>query len=220
MIELCASLLAADHAHIARDIAAAQACGIERFHVDVCDGHYARPIIFGDQLVERITSLSSAFFDVHLAVYHMASILETFIAAGPDMITVQYESCSDHLRLIDTIHASTMLAGICIVPETPVEEIEHLLSGVDAVNVLAVNPGIGGQPFQHSVLKKVEQLVKLRTQRGFTFRISVDGGVNERTITDVISAGADIAIAGSAIFSGSIEENVQRMLQCMQHTGG
>ncbi len=209
MIELCASVLAANHAHIARDLKAAERSGIRRFHFDICDGHYTRHLIFGDQLIRDVRPESTAFFDAHLAVYNMRSILETFLPSGADMINLQYESCEGHQELIGLIRDHGLKVSMCFTPETGAGEIIPFLEMVDAVNILAVNPGIGGQQFQGRVLSKIEQLARFIGQHGLETDISVDGGVNAGTLKDVMNAGATIAIVGSGIFSGDIEENIE-----------
>ncbi len=216
MIEICASLLAANHAHIARDAAAVESCGINRFHFDVCDGHYTQNIIFGDQLVREMRNVSNSYFDVHLAVYHMESILGSFIDCGADMINLQYESCEDLKGCMERVHTHAMDVSLCIVPGTSIEELMPYFDKIEAINVLAVNPGIGGQEFQPRVLRKLEQLAALKEQNGYTWKISVDGGVNTQTLADVIDAGADIAIMGSGMFAGSLEENIEKINNIMQ----
>lgn len=211
MIEICASVLAANHAHIARDIAVAECAGVKRFHFDVCDGHYTRNIIFGNQLVEDVRVESTSYFDVHLAVYNMESILESFLGCGAEMINVQYEACEDPVKLVDIIHAHELEAGICFIPSTGAGVIERFIGMADTVNLLAVNPGIGGQQFDYSVLGKIEQIADYIERHGAHTKISVDGGVNAGTIRDVVNAGADIAILGSGIFSGDIRENISQL---------
>jgi ribulose-phosphate 3-epimerase len=211
MIELCASLLAANHAHIARDVAAVEGCGVKRLHFDVCDGHYTRNIIFGNQLIKDLRVESKSYFDVHLAVYKTASILETFLECGAQMINIQYESCEHPEQLIKIIHAHSLDAGICFVPATGFNTIKHFIGKVEAVNLLAVNPGIGGQQFDYSVLDKIKKVTKYIKKYQLRTKVSVDGGVNLSTLKDVIDAGADIAIIGSGIFSGNITGNIQRL---------
>ena len=212
MIELCASLLAANHAYIARDMQEAERCGITTFHFDVCDGHYTKYLLFGNQLVSDLRAISDSYFDVHLAVYNMQSILETFLPTGADRINLQYESAGEALgSMIHRIHAESRDVCLTFVPGTKFEEIEPFIEQVEGVNLLAVNPGVGGQQFQLDVLHKVEQSADYISQRGLKTKLSVDGGVNSGTIRAVASAGAHIAIIGSGIFSGSIERNIHEL---------
>jgi ribulose-phosphate 3-epimerase len=212
MIELCASLLAANHAYIARDMLLAERCGITTFHFDVCDGHFAKYLLFGSQVVSDVRLLTQAYFDVHLAVYHMESILETFLPTGADCINLQYESAGEALPLmIDSIHNAGCDVCITFVPDTPYEVVEPFIEQVEAVNILAVNPGIGGQKFNDKILHKVEQCASYMYTHKRSIRLSVDGGVNQETLSSVQSAGATMAIIGSAIFCGSIEDNIDQL---------
>jgi ribulose-phosphate 3-epimerase len=214
MIELCASVLAANHAYIARDLLEAERCGIRTFHFDVSDGHYAKYLLFGSQLITDVRSLSNAYFDVHLAVFNMSSILETFLPTGADRINLQYESADAPLeRLIDRVHEYGRDVCLTFTPETPYREIEPYFDKVEAVNLLAVNPGIGGQQFNTRVLDKVSSSASYISSHHLNTQLSVDGGVNKETIRSVMTAGADMAIVGSGIFCGSIEQNITELLE-------
>lgn len=212
MIELCASLLAANHAYIARDMLEAERCGIKTFHFDVSDGHFAKYLLFGSQLVSDVRPLSSAYFDVHLAVYHMESILETFLPTGANCINLQYEAAGEALpRMIDSIHRAELDVCLTFIPDTPYEVIQPYIDQVEAINILAVNPGIGGQQFNDRVLSKVERCASYMNTYNRPIRLSVDGGVNRETLRSVQSSGANMAIIGSAIFCGPIEENIEQL---------
>ena len=212
MMELCASLLAANHGYIARDMLEAERCGIRTFHFDVCDGHYAKYLLFGNQLVSDLRAISQSYFDVHLAVHHMESILETFLPSGASCIGLQYESAGGALQtMIDRIHRNGIDVCLNVTFPTAFEEIEPIVEQVEAINLLAVNPGIGGQQFNDAILAKVEQSAAYIARKGLEVRLSVDGGVNAQTIRSVKSAGASMAIVGSGIFCGSIEENISEL---------
>jgi len=208
VFEFCASVLAANHAHIARDVVKAESLGIRRFHFDICDGHFTRDIFFGPQLVQDVRKESASFFDVHLAVYNMAPILDSFLNSGVNMINIQFESCDAPGVLINKIHANSLEASISFSLASDFVEMQPYLETVEVVNLLAVNPGYGGQQFRINVLKKIEMAADYIHINNLKTKISVDGGVNEYTIRDIIQAGADIAIAGSGIFSGDIERNI------------
>jgi len=209
MMELCASLLAANHAYIARDLLEAERCGISSFHFDVSDGHYTKYLLFGSQLITDLRTVTKSYFDVHLAVHNMESILSMFLQTDADRLNLQFETAGEALhRMIDTVHEQGRDVCLTFVPDNPYALIEPMLERVEAVNILAVNPGIGGQPFNAAVLRKVEQSADFISRHGLRTKISVDGGVNKDTIRSVKAAGADIAIIGSGIFCGSIEENV------------
>ncbi len=208
MIELCASVLAANHAHIARDIKLAEQCGINRFHFDVCDGHYTRNIIFGNQLIKDLKEESASYFDVHLAVFHMDEILKSFLDTGTDMINIQYETSDHPDRLFKLLHEYSIDVSVCFTLESGMDVIKPFLEKVDAVNLLAVHPGIGGQRFYPQVLHKIEMTAGYIKRNNLKTKISVDGGVNASTLRQVIDAGTDIAILGNGIFCGNICENI------------
>jgi len=211
MAEICASLLAANHGWLIRDMKKAEESGVCRFHIDVCDGHYTENIIFGDQLVRSLREETDAVLDVHLAVLNMPSITLSFMDSGADVITVQYESAHLPSRLIRRIQEAGKQAGICFIPATGFPVMEYFLEEADVVNILAVDPGIGGQKFQAGILKKVEKTADYIQRNHLTARISVDGGVLLSNFSEVRDAGADIIILGSGIFSGDIAVNLEKI---------
>ena len=211
MIELCGSLLAANHAHLGRDLKIAENNGIKRFHIDVCDGHYTRNLIFGDQVVSELRRETSSVLEAHLAVYNMTSIAGPFLESGVDIITIQYESSELPSRLMKQIRDSGISPGICFIPATRYEETEFFLDEADFINVLGVDPGIGGQDFNPKVLNKIERMADYISRNNLKTRISVDGGVNTGTMDSIIDAGADILTFGSAVFSGDIEVNIDEI---------
>ena len=211
MIELCGSLLAANHVHLCRDLKTAESQGITRFHIDVCDGHYTPHFAFGDQMVRDLRAETDSVLEVHLAVHNMPAIAEPFLDSGADIITIQYESCELPSRLLKTISASGASAGICFIPATTFSTMEFFLDEVLFVNILGVDPGIGGQEFNPKILKKIEQTADYLSRNNLDARISVDGGVNTDTMRSIIDAGADILTFGSAVFSGDINNNIEQI---------
>ena len=211
MIELCGSLLAANHAHLCRDLKIAEEYGIKRFHLDVCDGHYTPHIIFGDQLAGELRAETDSVLEAHLAVHNMTSILGPFMESGVDIITIQYESCELPSRMLKQIRAAGISPGICFIPATRYEETEFFLDEADFINVLGVDPGIGGQSFNPKILKKIELMADYISCNNLKTKISVDGGVNIGTMKSIIDAGADILTFGSAVFSGDIKSNIEKI---------
>jgi ribulose-phosphate 3-epimerase len=209
-------LLSANHGHLIRDLKNAEAAGISRFHFDVCDGHYTDNIIFGDQLVKDVRKETSSALDVHLAVYNMAVIVKRFLCSGADSITVQYESSDGAEGLLDVIKGAGVKAGICFTPVTRFEEMEYYLDKADIVNILAVNPGEGGQSFNKKALKIIELTAGAVNRMGLSTTISVDGGLNCDTVGDAANAGADIVIVGSGVFCGDIFENIKKLKGCVE----
>jgi ribulose-phosphate 3-epimerase len=210
-MELCASVLAANHAYIGRDIARAERLGIRRFHFDVADGYYAENLIFGPQLIRDVRRESNSYLDAHLAVNDMNRILKLFLDSGSHMIVMQFEACENVDALIDSIHSHGMDAGLCLTLDTDITKVLDYLPKIELLNLLAVNPGIGGQEFRPSVLQKIKQASSAVLRLGAKTRISVDGGVNCSTIGAAMKAGADIGIVGSGIFCGDMEYNIRKL---------
>ena len=177
-------------------------------HIDVMDGIFVPEITFGQPIVRSIRPLTSLPFDVHLMTEKPENQIESFAKAGADWITFHYEAAVHHHRIIQQIHGLGKKAGISIVPSTPVSSILPLLPFVDLVLVMTVNPGFGGQSLIPECLDKVRELVeyreKYKKEKNLSYLISVDGGVNEKTADNVIKSGVDIAVSGSAFFSGSL----------------
>jgi ribulose-phosphate 3-epimerase len=206
--ELCGSILAANHAHLGRDLKTAESEGIRRFHIDVADGHYTQEIIFGVQLVRDLRKETKAVLDVHLAVYNLPAILDSFLDSGADCITIQYETCEIPLRQITKLKSRGIAACLSFIPATGFDRMEYFMDEVDVVNILAVEPGIGGQQFIPKVLQKIETVAAWRDKHGLDTRIAVDGGLTRENCRQATAAGADILILGSGVFSGSISENI------------
>lgn len=215
-MELCASVLAANHAHIARDMKEARLNGISKFHFDVCDGYYAANMIFGPQVINESKKECEGFFDVHLAVIDPIPIVPLFTSSQVDMILLQYETAKNLEFFIEQVTSSHKEVGVCLTLETPIEKILPFLSKIHQLNLLAVNPGIGGQHMRKEILHRIHTSRNLIEKHNSTCVVSVDGGVNVNTIRDIKSAGADIAILGSGIFSGSIEKNMSNLLEIIK----
>ncbi|MCK5737207.1 MAG: ribulose-phosphate 3-epimerase [Spirochaetaceae bacterium] len=211
MIELCGSILAANHAHLLRDIRQAEDAGISRFHIDVCDGHYTRKIIFGDQLVRDLRIETRSELEIHIAVYNIENILKEFLDTGADIITVQYEVCEHPSMILKKIKSSGIKSGMTFIPATAFQDMEFILEDLNYINILGVEPGIGGQNFNPEVLGKIEETANLISRKGLDTKISVDGGVNLETLQSIQNAGADILIVGTAVFKGDLRANIMKI---------
>jgi ribulose-phosphate 3-epimerase len=209
MKELCGSVLAANHAHVARDLKAAEKEGINRFHIDVTDGHYTPEITFGVQLVRDLRKETDKILDVHLAVFNLPDILDSFLDSGADSITLQYETCDLPQRQMAKVKKRNIEVCLSFIPATGFDRIEYFMDEADTISILAVDPGIGGQLFVPKILKKIEQAAAWRDSHGLKTRIAVDGGLTRENCRRAAEAGADILILGSGIFSGSIGENIR-----------
>ncbi len=198
-IIIAPSVLSADFSDIRGALADIKASGTKWVHLDVMDGNFVPVITFGTKFIADIRPHSELFFDTHLMVNEPARYVEEFANAGSDSITVHVEACKDVKATLELIKAQHVDCGITLKPATPVSAIEPYLDMVDLVLVMSVEPGFGGQGLIPETLDKVRKLVELRGDR--KYRISIDGGVNRKTIKDVFASGVDVAVTGSAFFN-------------------
>jgi ribulose-phosphate 3-epimerase len=214
MIELCFSILASDFAHLADEIAAATRGGGTIVHVDVMDGHFVPNITFGPPMVKAIRPITKLPLDCHLMIEDPDAFIPDFAEAGADMISVHQEVCRHLHRTLEHIIEHKVLPGVVINPATPVETLIEILPMVHHVLVMSVNPGFGGQKFIPFAVDKIAHLAELRDALGLNFRIEVDGGVADDTVASVVQAGADMLVAGSAVFEkGRTEQNAAELLR-------
>lgn len=200
MIKIAPSILAANFAKLGEEVAEVEKAGADWIHIDVMDGHFVPNISFGAVVMDAIRPLTKLPFDVHLMIENADRYIEDFAKAGADYITVHVEA-SPHLhRTIQLIRSFGVKPGVVLNPHTPVESILPILEDIDLVLFMTVNPGFGGQKFIHSVLPKVEQLAAIIKERGLDIEIEIDGGINEETIVACAKAGANVFVAGSAIY--------------------
>lgn len=200
MTKIAPSILSADFANLAKEIQTVEEGGADYIHVDVMDGHFVPNITIGPLIVEAIRPVTKLPLDVHLMIEQPDNYIESFCKAGADIITVHEEVCVHLHRTLHLIKEMGKKAGVVLNPGTPVEAIKEVLPYVDMVLLMTVNPGFGGQSFIPEVLSKITTLHDFRTQKGYAFEIEIDGGVNTQTAKSCTDRGADVLVAGSAIF--------------------
>ena len=212
MYILAPSVLAADFGKLAEDTAKAREGGASYLHLDVMDGAFVPSISFGMPVIASLRGYTDLVFDVHMMVEEPGRYVESIRAAGADIITVHQEACTHLDRVIGQIKASGAKAGVALNPATPVSTLECVLDQVDMVLVMSVNPGFGGQKFIPYTLDKVRTLRQYFDRKGLSTDIQVDGGVNRDTIRPLIEAGANVLVAGSAVFGGDVKANVETFM--------
>jgi ribulose-phosphate 3-epimerase len=200
MIELAPSILSADFARLGEEAQAAVDGGATVLHVDIMDGHFVPNLTIGPPVVTSLRKVTQVPLDCHLMIERPDEFIPAFAEAGVNWISVHQEACVHLDRTLHLIASHGCKPGVVINPATPVHALDEVLPLVHLVLVMSVNPGFGGQSFIHSSLKKIELLAKIRQSRALNFRIEVDGGVHHDTVASIISAGAEILVAGSAIF--------------------
>ena len=212
-IKISPSILSADFARLADQVREAEEAGVDYIHVDVMDGHFVPNITIGPLVVKALRPITKLPLDVHLMIENPEFYIEDFSKAGADIITVHQEATPHLHRTIQQIHDLGIKAGVSINPSTSVRTLDEIICDVDLILVMSVNPGFGGQSYIHSCTNKIRKVREMLDDRGVSADLEVDGGVNVDTVNEVISAGANAFVAGSAIFNdkNSVAENVSAL---------
>ncbi len=214
MIEIAPSIFSADFARLAEQIEAAVEGGGTVLHVDIMDGHFVPNLTVGPPVVASLRKVTKVPIDCHLMIENPDEYIPAFVEAGANWISVHQEVCRHLHRTIELIRSHGASPGVVLNPATPVQTLGEVLGMVDYVLIMSVNPGFGGQKFIRASLDKIRKLVTMRNAKGANFRIEIDGGVALDTITDIVQAGAEILVAGNAVFGhGSPTSNTQDLLK-------
>lgn len=203
-IKIAPSILSADYAHLGEAVTEATSAGADYIHIDVMDGHYVPPITIGAQTVASLKSRTDLPLDVHLMVEAPERQIDHFAQAGSDIITIHPEACTHIHRTVQYIKDLGIRAGVALNPGTPVTALEEILSEVDLVMVMTVNPGFGGQKFIESMCDKIKRVREELDRRGLITELEVDGGIHAGNAVRVVEAGANVLVAGAAVFAAGI----------------
>ena len=213
MVELLPSILSADFAHLADEVAAAERGGGTVIHVDIMDGHFVPNITLGPPVVKSLRKATTLPLDCHLMIENPDEFIPAFADAGANWVSVHYEACRHLHRSIQHIIHHGMKAGVVLNPATRVDSIVEILPMLHHVLIMSVNPGFGGQEFIPFSLDKIRQLAEIRQELGLAFKIEVDGGVAHDTVAQVVQAGAELLVAGNAVFgAGHAEQDARSLL--------
>jgi ribulose-phosphate 3-epimerase len=212
MIKIAPSLLSADFANLQHEVIALEKARADVLHLDVMDGHFVPNLTFGPAVIKAIRPYTKLPFDVHLMVETPEKMLEWFALAGADMLTVHAEVCPHLDKIIDSIHELGLKAGVALNPSTSEQVLEYVLEKLDLILVMTVNPGFGGQHFMDNQLEKIARIKSLIDTRDII--LSVDGGINPLTAAQAAAAGANMLVAGTAVFAkGNYAQNIQALRQ-------
>ncbi len=215
-IKVAPSILSADFASLLEDVQRMENAGADWLHVDVMDGHFVPNITLGPLIVQALHPHTNLFLDVHLMIERPERFIPAFSRAGADLLCVHAEACVHLNRVIQLIRDSGCQTGVALNPATPPGILDYTLESLDLVLVMSENPGFAGQDFIPSALAKIEKLARIRERRRLDFLIQVDGGINEQTAASVIRAGADVLVAGSALFGN---DQPARVVQAFREMG-
>ena len=218
MSELVPSILSANFNKLGEQVRCLEDNGIQVLHLDVMDGAFVPSISFGMPVIASLRQESGLLFDVHLMVQEPVRYIKEFVESGADSLTIHAEACQDVKLTLEEMKKYAVQIGVSIKPDTPVLAIEEYLEELDMVLVMSVEPGFGGQKLISHTLNKIQELARIRQEKGYSFKIQIDGGVTKENIGQIAELGADWIVAGTAVFKGDIEENVKKLKEVISAT--
>ncbi len=212
---LSPSILSADFAHLGEDIENTKLGGAKYLHYDVMDGMFVPSISFGMPVLESVRKITDLVLDVHLMIVDPDRYIDEFVRCGADIITVHYEACKDLKQTIQKILDKGVKAGVSIKPKTPISVLTDVLEQVDMILLMTVEPGFGGQAYIPESTQKIQDLRRILTERGLETDIEVDGGIKKNNVQVVLDAGANVIVAGSAVYAGDVAQNVRDFMEIL-----
>jgi ribulose-phosphate 3-epimerase len=215
-MKLAPSILSADFSNLLKDVKIVEKAGCEFLHIDVMDGHFVPNITIGPVVVQSLKGKTDMVFDVHLMIEEPEKYIEAFAKAGADIITIHQETAAHMHRVIQMIKAQGVKAGVSLNPATSLNTLEYILEDLDMVLIMSVNPGFGGQKYIPAMTEKVRRLKDMIDRKDLNVEIQVDGGINPDNVREIVEAGADIIVAGSAVFNA---EDVPGAIQNLRRKG-
>ena len=216
MADLAVSLLSADFSCLEKQLQELKEADVKWLHIDVMDGIFVPSISFGMPVLKSIHNATDQVMDAHLMVQEPIRYVEAFKEAGADIVTIHLEACEDVNATIAKIRECGMKVGLSICPETPVSKVENLLKDIDMLLIMSVHPGFGGQKFIPESLDKIREARKMITDQGLSVDIQVDGGIYQTNVKEVLDAGANVIVAGSAVFRGDAGENTAKFMEILK----
>lgn len=217
MVKISPSILSANFSRLGKDIELLDQCDVEMIHIDVMDGHFVPNISFGLPVIKDIRSMTKKVFDVHLMIEEPSKYVEDFVKAGADLITIHYEADRHIDRTINYIKSFGVKVGVALNPGTPVSVLKNIIASLDMVLIMSVNPGFGGQKFIPYAVDKIKEVKEMANLVNKELMIQVDGGVDSTNIKTIVDAGANVLVAGSAVFkNGEVENNVLSLREALK----
>ena len=213
-IKISPSILSADFSILGDEIKSLEQAGADLIHIDVMDGHFVPNITMGPPIIRMVRKCTKLPFDVHLMISPVEKYIKAFADAGSDIITIHPEATDNLKRAVGTIKSLGKKAGVSLNPKTPISALMDVISDIDLILIMSVNPGFAGQSFMSEVLPKVTELRKMINDKKLKIDIEIDGGINFETAPLAVKAGANILVSGTTIFSGSLKDNIQKLRNC------